>query len=339
MIYSRASSRLERLFLLPLATRSLKTSRNLVLLHTPGWQAAEDFLDIRNRIAATAPEITVMIGTTRRHDHALADLASRRPTLVVSPTPLGAFNPRRGRICQGRAIGKDEQLARLAALGIPIPRTTKLVPGLSLDPAVWGSHVIIKPTSSRSSRGVGFPILPTNKVSFREPEHYPEEHPGRLAPLMIQQYIETGPSARHYRVNTLFGRALYCLLNILTETLPDLQSITEEVQSSAIATNPHNPSKRAFELVSDKDVIELAARCHAAFPEVPLKGVDIIRDHKTGQLYVLELNCTSNTWHISSDYFAEFRTGHITKEKMVAQFGAWDVAAAALIERTRWDAI
>jgi glutathione synthase/RimK-type ligase-like ATP-grasp enzyme len=275
-----------------------------------------------------------MIGSTRRHDQVLADLASRRPTLVVSPMPLGAFKPRRGRIYQGRAIGKDEQLARLAAMGIPIPRTTQLVPGLSLDPAVWGSHVIIKPTSSRSSRGVGFPILPTEKLRFRRPEHTEGS-----APLMIQQYIETGPSARHYRVNTLFGRALYCLLNILNEPLPDLQSITNEVHSNAIATNPHDANKRAFELVNDKDVIELAARCHAAFPEVPLKGVDIIRDHKTGQLYVLELNCTSYTWHISSDYFAELRTGPITKEKMIAQFGAWDIAAAALIERTRWDAI
>lgn len=296
-------------------------------------------MEIRDRITATAPDITVMIANTRQHDHALAELASRRPTLIVSPTALGAFKPRRGRICQGLAVSKDEQLARLAALGIPVPRTTKLVPGLSLDPAAWGSHVIIKPTSSRSSGGVGFSIFPTDKVSFRGPEHYPEGHAGRAAPLMVQQFIATGPSARHYRVNTLFGRALYCLLNISTETLPDLETIEEEFQSSAIATNSKDPGKRAFELVADKDVIELAARCHAAFPEIPLKGVDIIRDHQTGQLYVLELNCTSNTWHISSNYFAAHRTGPLTREKMVAQFGAWDIAAAALIEQTRWNAL
>lgn len=299
----------------------------------------EDFIDIRNRIAATAPEITVMIATTRQHDPVVAELASRRPTLVVSPTRLGAFKPRRGRIYQGRMISKDEQLERLAALGISVPRTAKLVPGLSLDPAVWGSHVIIKPSSWRSSHGVGLPILPTDKLSFRGPEHYPEGHPGRMGPLMVQQFIDTGPTARNYRVNTLFGRPLYCLLNMLTDRLPDLEFITEEFQSGAIATNPADASKRKLELVAEKDVIELAFRCHAAFPDVPLKGVDIIRDHKTGQLYVLELNCASNTWHISSDYFAPFRTGATTKEKMIAQFGAWDVAAAVLIERTRWGAI
>jgi hypothetical protein len=324
---------------MPLSPKSLHTPRNLVLVHMPGWQAVQDFMAVRDRIAATAPDLAVLIANTQQSDRALEDLASRRPTLVVSPTRLGAFRPRRGRLYHGRPVAKDEQLARLQALSIPIPRTTRLIPGISLDPALWGSHVIIKPTSSRSSRGVGFLIAPTGKVSFRGAEHYPEGHPGRLGPLMVQQFIETGPTARHYRVNTLFGRALYCLLNISIEALPDLQSITNEFESSALATNSHDPNKRAFELVADKDVIELAARCQAAFPDVPLKGVDIVRDYRTGQLYVLELNCTSNTWHISSNYFAEFRKGSLAKEKMVAQFGAWDVAAAVLIERTRQDAI
>lgn len=324
---------------MPLSARSLKTARNLVLVHHPGWQAMEDFIAIRERIAATAPDLTVMIASTRLRNPALEEMASRRPTLIVSPTPLGAFMPRRGRVYQGRAIGKDEQLARLTALGIPIPRTALLTPGLSLDPADWGSHVIIKPTDSRSSGGIGFVIVPTDKVRFRRPEHYPEGHPGGRAPLMVQQFIVTGSSARHYRVNTLFGHALYCLLNISTDPLPDLESVREELQSSALATNSHDPRKRAFELVADPDVIALAARCHAAFPEVPLKGIDIVRDHRTGRLYVLELNCTSNTWHISSNYFAAYRTGPITSEKMVAQFGAWGIAAAALVERTLFDAV
>lgn len=308
-------------------------------MHTPGWQAIEDFIAIGERIAARAPNIAVMIANTRQRDPRLEDMASLRPTLIVSPTPLGAFTPRRGRVYQGQAISKDAQLARLAALGIPVPRTEMLRPGVTLDPTLWGSHVMIKPTSSRSSGGVGFTIVPTEKVSFRQPDHYPEGHPGRLAPLMIQQFVVTGPTARHYRVNTLFGRALYCLLNLSTDALPDLASVRDELTSNVLATNSHDPSRRAFELVAEEDVIALAARCHAAFPNVPLKGIDIIRDQNTGQLYVLELNCTSNTWHISSNYFAPFRTGPISKEKMVAQFSAFDIAAAALIERTRLDAV
>ena len=153
------------------------------------------------------------------------------------------------------------------------------------------------------------------------------------------QFIETGPTARNYRVNTLLGQALYCMLNISTELLPTTETIGEELLSSAVASNSADPKKRGRELVVDRDVIALAARCHAAFPDVPVKGVDIIRDHRTGQLYVLELNCISTTWHISSNHYAKHRTGHLAKEKMIAQLGAWDVAAAVLIERTRWDAI
>lgn len=324
---------------MPLAAKTLQTSRNLVLVYTPGWQGLEDFVAIRERISATAPNIAVMIANTKQRDMRLEDIAGRRPSLIVSPTPLGAFTPRRGSVYQGQAVAKDVQLARLATLGIPVPRTALLTSDLRLDPAQWGSHVIIKPTSSRSSGGVGFTIVPTEKVSYRQPDHYPEGHAGRLAPLMIQQFIVTGPTARHYRVNTLFGRALYCLLNLSTDVLPDLASVGEELTSTALATNSHDPGKRSFELVVEEDVIALAQRCHAAFPTIPLKGIDIIRDQKTGQLYVLELNCTSNTWHISSNYFAPFRTGPITKEKMVAQLGAWDVAASILIERTRFDAI
>lgn len=312
--------------------------RNLVLVHKPGWQALEDFVAIRDRISAAAPNITVLIANSAQRDPRLEEFASRRPTLVVSPTALGAFTPRRGRVYQGRAISKNEQLTRLAALGIPVPRSTILSPGLVLDPAVWGSHLIIKPTSSRSSGGVGFAVVPTDKIGFRGPEDYPEGHPGRLAPLMVQQFIVTGPSARHFRVNTLFGRALYCLLNLSTDPLPDLASVGDSLTSGAFATNSHDPAKRLFELVADEEVMALARRCHDAFPDVPLKGIDIIRDQRTGQLYVLELNCTSNTWHISSNYFAPLRSGPITKERMIAQFGAWDVAAATLIERTRYDA-
>ncbi|MGE0006308.1 MAG: hypothetical protein AB7S92_12020 [Parvibaculaceae bacterium] len=313
--------------------------RNLVLVHTPGLQALEDFLDIRKRMAVMAPDITVMIADTLRRDRAFADLAGGRPSLIVSPTPLGAFKPRRGRIYHGRAIGKEAQLERLAALGIPTPLTTDLAPGISLDPGAWGSHVLLKPTGPGSSHGTGFPIVPTVEINARGPEYYVRKYLDTLGPFMVQQFVATGASARHFRVNTLFGRPLYCLLYISTETLPDLETITEDRLSAAVATNSPDPRRRTFELVADKDVLELAARCDKAFPDVPVKGVDIVRDRKTGQLYVLELNCIGTTWHISSDFFEKYRSGPLTRATMVAQFGAWDVAAAVLAERTRWEAL
>lgn len=294
---------------------------------------------IRERITTAAPDITMMIANMQQRDQVLAEMARHEPTLIVSPAPLGAFKPRRGHVYQGRGINKLDQLERLAAHGIPTPRTVKLVPGLSLDPAVWDSHVIIKTSSHNISRGEGLSLVPTDQVRFREPVYYPEGHPARTAPLLVQQFIPTGPRANHYRINTLLGRPLYCLRNFSTEPMPDLATIREEVQSSVIASNSLLARKRAFELITDEEVMALASRCHAAFPDVPLKGVDIVRDHETGELYVLELNCLGNTWHISSNYFSAFRTGPLTRENMAAQLGAWDIAADVLIERTRLDAV
>lgn len=100
--------------------------------------------------------------------------------------------------------------------------------------------------------------------------------------------------------------------------------------------------------VEVKRTTEVAYREPGGYPDdhpgrrgsmIVQRYVDIVRDRRTGELCVLELNCTSSAWRISSNYFAAFRTGPMTKDKMIAKFGAWEIAAAALIERTRCDAL
>jgi hypothetical protein len=51
---------------------------------------------------------------------------------------------------------------------------------------------------------------------------------------------------------------------------------------------------------ADPDVLELARKVHAAFPNIPRLGTDILREAATGKLYVLERNPGGNTWHFSS---------------------------------------
>ena len=311
-------------------------SKHLVMVHRPGWQAIEDFAEIRQRLMARAPEITVLIATHNRHDPALEQLAAARPAMVFSPCALNAFMPRRGRVFAGRAIDKPTQLTKLHAMGLPVPRSVLLTPGVAkLDPAKWGSHVILKPAGSHSAKGLGLTVIPTEQVRYMPQEQYPEGHAGRDGPLLAQSFVVTGPLARHYRVNTLFGEPLYCMLNERTIPLPRLKDITAAHTSTAIATNVQDAGSRRLSLVDDADVLDLARRCHDAFPEVPLKGIDIVRDAETGNLHVLELNCTSNTWHVSSHYFAAYRKGAVTREKIAAQFGLWDVAAKVLAGKTR----
>ena len=83
-------------------------------------------------------------------------------------------------------------------------------------------------------------------------------------------------------------------------------------------------------------MIDYARRASAAFPEIPVLGVDVIREAASGDLYLLEVNAAGYTWQISSDY------GKILKVKhgidLAAQFGALDIIAEGLIDTTRREA-
>jgi hypothetical protein len=86
-------------------------------------------------------------------------------------------------------------------------------------------------------------------------------------------------------------------------------------------------------LVNDMEVMAFARRAARAMPAIPLQGMDIVRDARTGKLYALENNSGGNTWHFSSKMF-ESGKKKITRDMRIAQFGAWDIAARVLAERT-----
>lgn len=318
----------------------LYAENHLVLVNRPGWQAMEDFEEIKARIEATAPDIEVFIVTTEARHSVQRKKAGKRPALVVSPSDLGEFEPERGCILRGRVIAKDKQLKRLEQLGIAVPMWDILTRETKPDPALWGPVVLLKPLSHRwGSHGLGMSLIPTEKLRYRPPEDFPLNHPGRHTPFIVQTFIDTGDYARCYRVNTLLGQPLYSTAIELPQPRADITTLQDEDPNAAIASNSTAFGERRRIYVDEPEILDLARRCHEAYPEVPVKGVDILRDIHSGKLYVLELNPSSDTWHISSDYFAPNRKGENTKEKMVAQFGAWDVATSVLIEHTRRFAI
>ncbi len=310
--------------------------RHLILVNRPGWQRVADFEAIKARIEASAGDIEVFIATTESRHPVLRKRAARRPTLVVSPSPLGEFRAERGKILCGRTIEKDEQLHRLREVGIPVPLSEILTPETRLDPAIWGPAVLLKPLGyDWTSKGKGIALVPTAKLRYRPPEEYPERHPGRHTPFMVQSFIDTGPCVSAYRVNTLLGEALYCMHTELLAPRAAFDELGDGIESRTLATNAATKVPRRRRMADDADVLALARACRAAYPDVPVMGVDILRDVRDGSLHVLELNTASDTWHISSTSFDGDRTGDITYELMAGQFGAWDVAARVLIEATR----
>lgn len=327
---------------------------NLILVHQPHWQAYEDFERLGGMVENAAPEIEVFIPFNSIPSSSTRKRAASRPTLVVSPGELRAFKPLRGRIYAGRYIPKQEQCQLLEEAGLPVPRSKLLQPGFDPDGEEFGAFVVLKPTApGLLSRGATR-VMRTERVVYRSPEEYPLDHPGRDGPMMIQEFINTGAQPSHYRVLTLFGEPLYCQWRALKTPPVDLLADNETLNRTVIATNAPG-AERKRKLVDDPDVLALARRVHSVAPDVPLKGVDIIREDRSGRLYVLEFNPGGHVWHISSrggqggsglrDALAAehgvnpAEAQAFGRRLMEQQFGFFEIATRVLVERTRADAI
>jgi len=323
------------------ADPSRVSTRHLVLVHQPSWQDVNDLIRIAEKVRWLDPTIGVYVLSAEGTDEAGLVLAAKLPTLVVSFGPLGKLAPRRGKIYQGRRIHKFEQLKRLDAAGVPVPRTAILGPDTDLDPSVWGELVVLKPVDiGSSSRGVGIQLIRTTRVRYIAPDDYPEDHPGRKGPMLIQQYVDTGPQVTAYRVLTLFDQPLSSQRVRVRPERVALSSDDQSLETARIATQSYANSDKIKDFVIDADVIAVAKAAARAIPDIPLKGCDVLRDARTGRVYVLELNPGGNTWHFSSGFLAQVRAEEPPEyqQQRLAQFDAFSSAAHVLVDRVRTEA-
>jgi len=58
-----------------------------------------------------------------------------------------------------------------------------------------------------------------------------------------------------------------------------------------------NTPDSEIEPTEDHDVIALAEAASTAFSDIPLLGVDILRDARTGKMYVIEVNSIGYNWN------------------------------------------
>ncbi len=324
----------------PLAPPRPAIVRHLVLAYRPKWQALSDLHAIAHHVAAIDPTIATFVAPADRRNAVVTRDAATRPTLIVSNGIMPVFRPRRGRLYQGSVLPKIDELRRLSDAGVPVPMTTVLTPDLVLDPAEWGEFVIVKPTDrDTSSHGLGITLMRTRRVRYRAPAEYPADHPGRHGPMLVQQFVDTGDHVVICRVLTLFGEPLYAIADRTLEPRVSLHADDAEIEAAPIASQLARGRQSVF--VDDPHVLALARAAHAAVPEVPLKGCDIVQDARTGRLYVLELNCGGNTWHFSSAQQAHerARNGAEFEMRRAAQFDAFRTAARVLVERTNAEAV
>jgi len=152
------------------------------------------------------------------------------------------------------------------------------------------------------------------------------------APLVAQQFIYTGRWPVNYRVVTLFGTRLLAWRCEADHRYWPLESRWDFRATGGI-TVVSNKKDSHYTLAFDADVIALAERAHAAFPDQPLLGTDIVRDAETGALYVIECNPRGDAWLISSDTGREIEQANGLD--FAAQFDALEVATEVLIRETR----
>jgi hypothetical protein len=120
---------------------------------------------------------------------------------------------------------------------------------------------------------------------------------------------------------------------------PELTAPDHDIEQAIIETK-HPDLKKKFrmhemrELASEPDILAFAQRIFDTHPTISLQGIDIVREAPTGKLYALEINGGGNVWHFSSPRSQMGRERGITKEDRINQFGAWRIAAEALIAAT-----
>jgi hypothetical protein len=323
--------------------------KNLILVNAPRHQAIRDFEIIKEEIGRIDGSIAVHIAFSTLSNARLIRRLPDLPTLIVSFTSPEKFIPARGRLYRSQRLDKLQQIRLLADRGIPVPRTVPLAPGYLPKEEEWGEFVLVKPSRPRTTDGYGIELVRTRSVRYRPPDDYPPDHPARAGIMTIQQYIHTGSRPSNYRVLTLFGEPLYCLKGVRSEGEIDLGADDTSLAATSVATTSGH---RDRELAADADVLELARRVHDACPEVPLKGIDIVREEMTGRLYVLEFNPGGNTWHFSSiaGIHSRLELGEclgappekieeVGRNALIAQFDAFQTAARVLVERTHAEAI
>ena len=307
-------------------------ARNLVLVHSAGWQDVGDFETIKAIIEDAAPDIEVFIASNDIRSSLTRKRAATRPTLVFSPIRLLEFRPDRGKIYQGRPMSKLEEMQRLAAAGLPVPIFEEIRPGATLSVEDFGPFVVVKPSDAFASWGQGIELRRTREVEYRAPGEFPDGHPGRKAPMVAQKFIDCG-KAMTCRVLTLFGATLftYCRQSTRDLALDPAKAVYEPSDFM-----PAQPDRIAY-VARDPDILALAAAAYRAVPEAALQACDILRD-ANGGLHILEINPGGGTWMLSSASADGYREA-LGIADLAAEFDAFHVCARELIARTRAEAI
>lgn len=320
--------------------------RNLILIHR-GPEYEQDFTEIARKIRAIDANIAVY-AMSLSYAKPLPLMAWIYPTLVVSLVPEFKQQIKRGTVLKNYQIEKLAQHKIFREAGIPTPPTLPFKIGMMLDPVMFGEFVLIKPTElGLTSTGYGIQLFRRRRLEQMRLDNFPADHPLNrdLDGFLVQRFVDTGPNPSFHRIETFLGKVIYSWHSTLQIPRCSLDAPDDEIESAIVASQGGAKDR---ELKKEPDILRLAERVHAALPAIPLLAVDVLRDQGTGDLCVLECNPGGNTWHFSSKIGEKLRMGfgnakvngpqranQIARRMFMEQYGAFDIVAKALVEKTR----
>jgi amino acid adenylation domain-containing protein len=229
----------------------------------------------------------------------------RRPTLVVSPGLLRHRPSRPVPVCCGYPLSKSEEYRILERSGIAVPRWVLLERDTQPDLSGFGPYVVRKP--DYGAKGAEVQIVRRGRIRWKP---ILTSSAGLSTRLLAQEFVYTGKWPVSYRVNTLFGQVLYCVgitANSARQALEgpeDFEGRGDKRGSPSIVSNARDSSA---EFCADADIIALGERAARAFPDVPLLGVDILKNALTGELLVTEVNSMGHNWTFGTEFAAMIR--------------------------------
>ena len=296
--------------------------RVLLLVSSPLANSQADFEELAEWCTMLDSELSVHVV----EDANDADSVSTPdlPTLTVSFGPLRKLRPRRGPVFQGQHVAKSVEYRALEALGVPVPRWTRLLPGESPELEGFGAYLVTKPEFG--ARGADVRIERRADARWTAPRtQLAEGFGGPFNPRLAQEFVYTGPWPHSYRVATLFGHTLWSLRIEASHAREPLLERSDFHGQSIVSSG----QGCTLSLSNDAAVIALAERASAALPRVPMLGIDILRDADTGELFVAELNSLGYSWHFSSPAGLKFQAEY--GFQLSAQFDGRRKAARLLV--------
>lgn len=306
-------------------------SLNLVLVAKRQQGHLVDFRRIVQSIRRLAPDVRATVVKDRVYN-ALRPRYFCRPTLTLSPLTLRKFRPPRGKVVQNVLLKKSEEYALLSAAGLPIPKWALVTEQASADLAGFSEYAVTKPDCG--GKGAEVKIKRRSRIRWTPPKNNRAIRSGESG-LIVQEFIYTGQWPVSYRVTTLFGQVLFAWKVTASQSRrpllgPDRFRDGADGGGMSIVSSGSGCS---FSLTDESDVLDLAAEAHAAFPNHPLLGFDILRDALSGKLYIIEANSCGHLWHFSSPAGLSIQRDNCID--FAAQFNGFDIAAKVLIEEAR----